>query len=42
MNYTRLYETATLLANGQVLVAGGGLSTATLGSAELYNPRRAS
>jgi hypothetical protein len=38
MNHTRLYNTATLLADGQVLVAGGGESSATAGSAELYNP----
>src|SRR5215472_8490188 len=38
MNYTRLYNTATLLGDGQVLVAGGGESSATAGSAELYDP----
>jgi type II secretory pathway component GspD/PulD (secretin) len=38
MHNGRFFTTATLLSNGQVLVAGGGLSAATLGSAELYNP----
>ena len=38
MNNVRLYTTATLLSNGEVLAAGGGLSAATLGSAEVYNP----
>ena len=40
MNVTRYLPTATLLPNGQVLVAGGGSgSTANAGStAELYNP----
>ncbi len=45
MNVPREYHTATLLPNGQVLVAGGQvitnsitLATATLASAELYNP----
>ena len=39
LNTGRLGHTATLLANGQVLVAGGETSTGTiLASAELYNP----
>ena len=40
MNVTRYVSTATLLPNGQVLVAGGGSgSTANAGSTvELYNP----
>jgi len=35
----RAFQTATLLPNGQVLVAGGGDSQGPLASAELYNPR---
>src|ERR1017187_8936373 len=45
LNEAREYHTATLLSNGQVLVAGGlkitnptNSSTTTLSSAELYNP----
>jgi Kelch motif protein len=41
MNVARVSHTATLLANGQVLVAGGDNSTlgsSPLASAELYNP----
>ena len=39
MNAARLYHTATLLANGEVLVTGGDNSTDfVLASAELYNP----
>lgn len=34
----RVAHTATLLANGQVLVAGGGADVTTLGTAELYDP----
>jgi N-acetylneuraminic acid mutarotase len=39
MNEVRIYHTATLLPNGEVLAAGGSNSTAGyLDSAELYNP----
>ena len=39
MNTARLYHTATLLANGEVLVAGGeNYTDGYLDSAELYNP----
>jgi len=38
MSVARQYHTATMLANGQVLVAGGVNDTAFLSSAELYNP----
>jgi N-acetylneuraminic acid mutarotase len=42
MHAARIYETANLLGNGQVLVAGGYNTTPTainiLASAELYNP----
>ena len=39
MHTGRLYHTATLLANGQVLVAGGnGSGGSYLTSAELYDP----
>lgn len=41
MTTTRVFPTATLLPNGQVLIAGGtsnGYSTNPLNSAELYNP----
>jgi hypothetical protein len=38
MNSARSSETATLLNNGMVLIAGGGSSGAILASAELYNP----
>ena len=37
MNVARLYATATLLPNGKVLIAGGGLS-GSLSSTELYDP----
>jgi Kelch motif len=40
MNSTRTAHSATLLPNGQVLIAGGGggSSAGGLTSAELYNP----
>ena len=38
MNTARGGHTATLLPNGQVLVAGGANSTEYLASAELYDP----
>jgi N-acetylneuraminic acid mutarotase len=43
MNIARQYHTATLLQNGQVLIAGGVIDTPTdsvyaIASAELYNP----
>jgi hypothetical protein len=38
MNTPRYLHTATLLQNGQVLVAGGANSNGNLASAELYNP----
>jgi N-acetylneuraminic acid mutarotase len=38
MTTARIGHTATLLANGEVLVAGGGNATGTLTSAELYDP----
>ena len=39
MNVARIDHTATLLSNGEVLVAGGNNNTAGyLSSAELYNP----
>jgi hypothetical protein len=40
MTTDRIYHTATLLANGKVLVAGGDslYNNSTLSSAELYNP----
>lgn len=38
MNSARVGHTATLLANGLLLVAGGGSGNGTLASAELYNP----
>jgi len=39
MNTSRLYHTATLLANGEVLVAGGRTyAPGPLAEAELYNP----
>src|ERR1035437_6563990 len=38
MNTTRTAHSATLLPNGQVLVAGGESSAGGLTSAELYNP----
>jgi hypothetical protein len=38
MNVARYEHTATILANGWVLVTGGANDTAILSSAELYNP----
>ena len=38
LNTARTDHTATLLPNGQVLVAGGEGTTGFLSSAELYNP----
>lgn len=38
MNNARQFHTATLLANGLVLVVGGVNSTGTIASAELYTP----
>ena len=38
MNFARWYDTATLLNNGMVLLAGGIGSSGLLASAELYNP----
>ncbi len=38
LNTARYQHTATLLTNGQVLVAGGSGSSAPLASTELYNP----
>jgi hypothetical protein len=38
LNTARGYHTATLLANGKVLVAGGENSTGFLASGELYDP----
>jgi N-acetylneuraminic acid mutarotase len=38
MTYGRISHTATLLENGQVLVAGGSDGNTPLTSAELYNP----
>jgi hypothetical protein len=38
LNQARITQTATLLANGTVLVAGGRSSAAALTSAELYDP----
>ena len=38
LNTARAVHTATLLPNGQVLVAGGENTTGILASAELYNP----
>ncbi|CAF3695021.1 unnamed protein product, partial [Adineta steineri] len=37
MSIARYYHTASTLANGSILVAGG-YNTANLNSAELYNP----
>ena len=38
MNYARQYQTATLLPNGRVLVAGGGNLSYFDSSAEIYDP----
>ena len=38
MNNARQGATATLLNNGQVLVAGGNIASMTLSSTELYDP----
>jgi N-acetylneuraminic acid mutarotase len=38
MNAPRTHDTATLLANGEVLMAGSAIGGTTLTSAELYNP----
>ncbi len=38
MTTPRLYQTATVLQNGQVLVIGGSSATTALNSAELYDP----
>ena len=38
MTTVRDGDTATLLANGEALAAGGDSNTATLASTELYNP----
>ncbi|PWU19155.1 MAG: hypothetical protein C5B50_07265 [Verrucomicrobia bacterium] len=38
MNFARLYHSATLLANGQVIVVGGIYGLGAEQSAELYNP----
>ena len=38
MKVPRISQTATLLQNGQVLMAGGPPGTLPGGSAELYNP----
>ena len=40
LNTARYAHTATLLSNGEVLVAGGENASGTLASAELYNPSR--
>ena len=41
MNTARAFHSATLLANGKVLVAGGYNPPATLASAEVYDPNTA-
>jgi sugar lactone lactonase YvrE len=38
LNTARVFHTATLLGNGQVLIAGGGSSSNPLSIGELYNP----
>ncbi len=38
MEFARRRHTATRLANGRILVAGGANGTGTLATAELFNP----
>ena len=42
LNLARSNHTATLLQNGQVLIAGGSTSSGTTATAELYNPATSS